>query len=67
MLLTEWKTEDAIKVWYEECREEGWAEAWGKSRIQIAQTALHERLPLEVIQKITGLDMDAIREIQAGF
>jgi len=41
MLLTEWKTEDAIKVWYEEGREEGWAEGreegqgWATANIAI--------------------------------
>ena len=75
MLLTEWKTEDAIKVWYAEGREEGWAEGreegWAEGRIsereEIAKQALAEGATLEFVQKITGLDMDVIREIQAGF
>jgi len=71
MLLTEWKTEDAIKVWYEEGREEGREEGWAEGRIsereEIAKQALAEGATLEFVQKITGLDMDAIRNIQAGF
>ena len=67
MLLTEWKTEDAIKVWYEEGREEGWEKGRISEREEIAKQALAKGLPSEMIHEITGLDMDAIREIQAGF
>ena len=70
MLLTEWNMEDAIaynreEAW-EEGRKEGREEGWRERKIQIAQTALEEGLPVEVIQKITGLDLDAIKDIQAG-
>jgi len=57
MLLTEWNMEDAIAYNREE--------AWEEGRAQTAQAALAEGLPVEVIQKITGLDFDAIRDIQA--
>ena len=63
MLLTEWKTEDAIKVWYEEGREEGRS----SEREEIAKQALAKGLPSEMIHEITGLDLDAIKDIQARF
>ena len=66
MLLTEWNMEDAIAYNREEAWEEGREEGWGERNIQIAQTALAKGLPMELIHEITGLDLDAIRDIQAG-
>ena len=60
MLLTEWSTEEAKEVWYEEGREEGREE----KAMEIARNALAEGLPIEVIQNITGLGIEAIRYIQ---
>ena len=57
MLLTEWNTEDALAVRFEEGREE--------REMEIARNALSEGATLEFVQKITGLDIDAIRNIQA--
>jgi predicted transposase YdaD len=62
MLLTEWNMEDAIAY----NREEAWEEGRKESRVQIAQTALAKGLPMELIHEITGLDLDAIKDIQAG-
>jgi len=59
MMLTEWNTEEAKTVWFEEGREEGRED----ERKEIAITALAEGLPMDVIQKITGLDTNAINEL----
>ena len=61
MLLTEWNTEDAIAVNREEAWEEGREEGLGVA----ARNALEEGATLEFVRKITGLDLDAIRAIQA--
>ena len=55
MLLTEWNTEEAKEVWFEEGREEG--------IILTARNALAKGLPLDTILDITGLDKDAIENI----
>jgi len=36
-----------------------------KSRIEIARNALAKGVPIEIIQNITGLDIETIRDIQA--
>jgi predicted transposase YdaD len=51
MLMTEWNQEDALVVYREEGREE------------VAKNALQEGLPIEVIQKITGLSIEDIERI----
>ena len=55
MLLTDWNTEEAKEVWYEEGREE--------KAMEIARNALAKGLSLETIHDITGLDMETIRNI----
>jgi predicted transposase YdaD len=55
MLMTEWKLEDALVVEREEGREE--------RGVEIAKNALAEGLPVKVIQKITGLDMETIKQL----
>jgi predicted transposase YdaD len=78
MLMNEWKLEDALVVEREEGREEGRAEGraegWAKGQVegwakgqaeawrQFAGKALAEGVPLETIQKITGLNMDEIKK-----
>ncbi|MDR0597280.1 MAG: hypothetical protein LBG14_02090 [Treponema sp.] len=59
MLFTEWNWDDALAVRFEEGREEGLA----KGREEIARSALMEGLSLETIRKITGLDIETIRNI----
>ena len=59
MLITEWNTEEAKEVWFEEGREEGRED----KQKEIAMTALAEGLPTDMIRKITGLDMNAINEL----
>ena len=59
MLMTEWKWEDALAVRYEEGREEGREEG-----LEItARNALAEGLPIESIKRITGLDIEAIKQL----
>jgi hypothetical protein len=55
MLLTEWNWDDAKEVWQEEAGEER-AE-------KIARNALAEGIQPEVIQKITGLDIETIKNL----
>jgi hypothetical protein len=56
MLITEWKMEDALVVRYEEGKEEG--------REEIARNALAKGIPVELIQAITGLDIEVIKNLQ---
>jgi len=58
MLLTEWNTEEAKVVWREEGREE--------KGMEIARNALAEGFSVETVQKITGIDIKSIQNIQAG-
>ena len=58
MLMVEWNMDDALAVRYEEGRE--------KSREETAQNALAEGLSIEIIQKITGLDVETIKSLQPG-
>jgi hypothetical protein len=60
MLMTEWNTEDAIAV----AREEGKEEGMEREQEIIAKNALESGLSPDFVQKITGLDMDAIKNIQ---
>jgi len=57
MLMTEWRMEDALAVRFEEGKEEG--------REIVAENALKQGLPLDVIRAITGLDESVIKDIQA--
>jgi len=59
MLITEWNTEDAKEVWREEAREE--------RDFAIARNALARGISLDIVQDITGLDMEAIERIQNGY
>jgi len=61
MLLMEWDTEEAKKVWFEEGLEEGME----KGREEIALNALAEGVPIELIKKISGFDEEALKNIQA--
>jgi predicted transposase/invertase (TIGR01784 family) len=47
-------------------RKEGLQEGEQKGRTTIARNALAEGLPVDVVQKITGLDMETIKNIQTG-
>ena len=51
MLITEWNTVEAKEVWFEEGREEA------------ARNALTEGVPIELVSKITMLDIEKVREL----
>jgi hypothetical protein len=75
MLMSEWKLEDALVVEREEGREEGLTEGRERGlteglekgltegRETIARNALAEGLPVDLIQKITGLDFETIKSL----
>jgi hypothetical protein len=63
MLFTEWNWDDALAVRFEEGREEGREEGLEKGREEIARNALAKGLPPDIIREITGLDIEAIRNI----
>jgi len=71
MLITEWNTEEAKEVWYEEGLEKGLEEGMEKGREEgmergreeIARNALLKGLSINVICDITGLDVDTIKKI----
>jgi hypothetical protein len=67
MLFDEWKLEDALVVEREEGREEGREAGREEGReerdAEIAKNALREGLPLEFIQKITGLSTETIQNL----
>jgi len=58
MLITEWDTEKAKEVWYEEGLEEGLVVA--------ARNALAKGLPVETVHEITGLDVETIHNLRKG-
>jgi transposase len=57
MLLTEWNWDIALKVRGEEEREE--------EREKVAKNALKEGLSIEMIQKLTGLNIETIMTLSA--
>jgi len=61
-MLLEWNTEEAIAA----NREDAWEEGREETQGEIARNALTKGIPLDVIHEITGLDIEAIRTIQAG-
>ena len=61
MLITEWNTEEAKEVWYEEGLEQGREEG----RAEIARNALKKGLPIEMIHDITGLDTETINKLKS--
>ena len=62
MLMTEWNLDDALAVRFEEGIEEGIE----RSQEIIALNLLAKGSTPEFVSEITGLDMDAIKNIQAG-
>ena len=66
MLMTEWNMDDALAVRFEEGIEEGMEKGHEAATVAIAKNALESGSSLDFVQKITGLDMDAIKSIQAG-
>ena len=75
MLITEWNTEEAKEVWYEEGmeeglergreegREQGLEQGREEGREEIARNALEKGLSIETIHDITGLDINTINKL----
>jgi predicted transposase/invertase (TIGR01784 family) len=61
-LTAEWNLDDAKQVWYEEGMEKGREEG----REETARNALAEGLSIEIVQKITGLDMETVKSLQSA-
>ena len=74
MLMTEFNLDDALDVRYEEGWEDGREEGWEKGRedgrfnekLEIARNLLAEGSTLEFVHKITELDLDTLKDLQAG-
>ena len=54
MLLTEWNTEEAKEVWYEEGREEGRGEGREEGREEIIKLLKSGKSPEEIIREYGG-------------
>jgi len=64
MLMTKWNWDDALAVRYEEGREEGLRIAREEGILtKMARNALAEGLDIGLIQCITGLDEETIRNL----
>ncbi|MCL2070109.1 MAG: Rpn family recombination-promoting nuclease/putative transposase [Treponema sp.] len=63
MLMTEWNMDDALAVRYEEGHEEGMEKGEKKGREDVARNAMAEGVPMELITKITGLDMETVKRL----
>ena len=59
MLMTEWNQEEALAVKYEEGLSKGRAE----ERLETARNALAKGISLELVQDITGLDMETLKTL----
>jgi predicted transposase/invertase (TIGR01784 family) len=66
MLLTEWNWDDALAVRYEEGWEGGWEGGREEKQEEIARNALARGYSPEQVCDITGLDMEAVMNIQRG-
>jgi predicted transposase/invertase (TIGR01784 family) len=74
MLMTEWNWDDALAVRFEEGMEKGLEKGMEKGlekglekgRVEIARNALAEGASVEFVNKITGLDMETIKNISLG-
>ena len=64
MLLTEWNTEEAKVVWREEALEEGLVKGRAEGLVEVAKNALAEGASVEFVKKITGLDLETIKNLQ---
>ena len=65
MLITEWDTEKAKEVWYEEGMEQGLEKGQEQEREGIVKHALLKGTSPEQIHDITGVDMETIQNIKA--
>jgi predicted transposase/invertase (TIGR01784 family) len=65
MLFTEFNLDDAIAVAREEGREDGLEQGREDEKLEIAKNLLAEGSTPEFVQKITGLDFDTLKDLQA--
>jgi len=63
MLYMEWDQEEALAVRYEEGIEQGIEQGIGQGLEKTARNALAEGVPVELVQKITGLDLETIKAL----
>jgi heme-degrading monooxygenase HmoA len=63
MLITEWNTEDAKEVWFEEGFEEGIEKGIEKGIEQMVITAGRKNISIEQIEAFSGLSREKILEI----
>jgi len=61
MLITEWNMDDALAVAREEAYEDGIEEG----KLTIARNLLAMGIPIVQVVEGTGLDLDALKELQA--
>jgi len=64
MNTTEWNWDTAKQIWQEEVREEALSQGREIEREVIAHNALKEGLSVEIIQKITGLNINVIEHMR---
>ena len=60
MLYAEWNLEDAIAYARKEAREDAWDECSKQEKLTTARKSLAKGLTPELIQEITGLDLEII-------
>jgi predicted transposase/invertase (TIGR01784 family) len=65
MLMTEFNLDDALDVRYEEGWEDGREEGRLNEKLEIARNLLAEGSSLEFVKKITELDLDTLKDLQA--
>jgi len=64
MTTAEWNWDTAKQIWQEEVREEALSQGREIEREVIAHNALKEGLSVEMIQKITGLNINVIEQLK---
>jgi predicted transposase YdaD len=64
MLRAKWKMKDVITAWYEDGLEEGIEKGIEEGVEKVARNALENGLSIELIHTLTGLDEDAIKNLQ---
>ena len=63
MLVAEWDMTTALEVEREEGYEKGLEQGLEKGREEAALNALAEGVPIELVSKITMLDIEKVREL----
>ena len=63
MMVEEYTTEDFMEAMAQEAREMGHAEGKIEERLEVARNALAEGVSIDLIQRITGLDSETIKNL----